>query len=678
MTAPTGASTALLLVEDNVDQQTLVQRAFRRYDPTITVTVVGDGETCLSAVRQQAFSVILLDHSLPRMTGLQILAKLSEQGCRPPVIMVTGQGDETIAVEAMKAGAYDYVVKSKNYLTALPTVVDKVLARHRMQQQLKISQRRLQRLQEWSVAVTRELKLSSLAQVFIDGACELTDSECGIAIFARQGREDVELWATHQLQIKGDGLNARLADQGLWSLALQSHGVVRLDDIDMGQYGTSTPAHHPEVVSGLTLALRREEEVVGILFVGNPSGRRMYEEEDGRLLATLASHVVTATENVRFVEEAQRQASTDHLTGLFNHREFQRRLEEELIRSQRYGHECSLLMLDIDHFKGFNDTYGHPVGDDVLRTIGRLVTEQIRQQIDLPARYGGEEFAVILPETDAKGGFAVAERIRARIFQVGFEVQGGVKTMLSVSIGVATFPHDATIRPGLIQTADQALYFAKQAGRNTVFAYRESLKARIEKDHRQVTDLLLTKDLKVVYDLAMAIDAKSPYLRGHSEAVAKLATAFAEKLSIESSVKESLMIAALLHNIGTIAIPDRILNKLGPLNEEERKTIQSHPEFAETLLSKVPYLENVIPAVVYHHERYDGSGYPDGLQGEQIPYLARVLAVVSAYWAMMSVRPYRRRLTQEEAVAELRRNAGPQFDPQIVDQFIDFVATVPL
>jgi HD-GYP domain-containing protein (c-di-GMP phosphodiesterase class II) len=242
---------------------------------------------------------------------------------------------------------------------------------------------------------------------------------------------------------------------------------------------------------------------------------------------------------------------------------------------------------------------------------------------------------------------------------------------------VATFPGDAATRQDLILSADQALYFAKESGRNKVTAYHQSIKSAIEKDHEKVADLLLSNDLKVIYDLAVAIDAKSPYMRGHSEAVAKVATAFAESLHVQPADKESLTIAALLHNLGTITIPDQVINKLGPLNEEERKLFQSHPRVAEALLTKVPALGQVIPAVVYHHERFDGSGYPKGLRGEEIPYLARVLTIVSAYHAMMSVRPYRRRLTQEEAIAELRKNSGTQFDPKVVEPFVTFVTSLP-
>ncbi|MEW6324979.1 MAG: diguanylate cyclase, partial [Nitrospirota bacterium] len=660
---------------DNVDQQMLVKRAFRQHAPPVELTIAGDAERCLAAIQERQFSAILLDYSLPRITGLQLLATLRGQGCRAPVIMVTGQGDETIAVEAMKAGASDYVVKSEHYLTALPTLVDKVIEQHAMKGRLERFHQRLQQLQELSVAVTRQLRLNALAQVFVDGACALTESSCGVVIFNHHGRDEVELWATHGLELEGAGPHGALAELGLFGQALQSEGVVLLNHLASGEPPAGTPPHRPRMARGATLAIRREREVLGVLVIGNPKGDRDYDQDDQQLLATLASHVVTATENVRFVEEAQRQASTDFLTGLCNHREFQRRLEDELVRSQRYGHECSLLLLDIDHFKNFNDTYGHLVGDEVLRLVGQQIRGAIRHGIDLPARYGGEEFTLILPETGAKGALMVAERVRERIATAGFEAQGGVNAPVTVSIGVANFPNDAATRPSLIQKADQALYFAKQAGRNQACAYSQTLKSAIENNHEKVTELLLSNDLKMIYDLASAIDAKSPYLRGHSEAVAKLAIAFGEQLAVGETQKESLMIAALLHNIGTIAIPEHIMNKLGPLSEEERQVVEAHPGIAEALLTKVPYLNQVIPAVIYHHERYDGTGYPKGLRGDEIPYLARILAVVVAYQAMRSVRPYRRRLTHEEAVAELRRHAGAQFDPQVVERFVQFVSS---
>ena len=264
----------------------------------------------------------------------------------------------------------------------------------------------------------------------------------------------------------------------------------------------------------------------------------------------------------------------------------------------------------------------------------------------------------------------MAERIRAAIAATVFKTPAGYAAQLSVSAGVASFPLDGSEREALIVAADEALYFAKAAGRNRVCRYSETLKAAIENDASKLEQILADPQLKLILDLAAAIDAKSPYTRGHTEGVVHYATRLGEALQMTEADQHSLRIASLLHNIGTVSVPDTLLNKPGPLSIEERKIIQAHPNLARVLVKGSAQLETVLPAILYHHERFDGNGYPNGLKGEEIPYLARVLGVVEAYHAMISVRPYRPRLTPADAVAEMRRHAGTQFDPEIVQRFI--------
>lgn len=188
-----------------------------------------------------------------------------------------------------------------------------------------------------------------------------------------------------------------------------------------------------------------------------------------------------------------------------------------------------------------------------------------------------------------------------------------------------------------------------------------------------MTELLRNPEIKTIRDLAAVIDAKSPYTRGHSEGVIEYALLLADALNLGEQEKQSLQLASLLHNIGIVSIPDSILNKPGPLSTEERKIIQAHPGLAQMLIKESHNLDSVLPAILYHHERYDGKGYPNGLKGEEIPFLARVLGVVEAYHAMISVRPYRPKMSHEEAVQELRKNAGTQFDPGVVKTFLEIL-----
>jgi HD-GYP domain-containing protein (c-di-GMP phosphodiesterase class II) len=242
---------------------------------------------------------------------------------------------------------------------------------------------------------------------------------------------------------------------------------------------------------------------------------------------------------------------------------------------------------------------------------------------------------------------------------------------LTVSIGIASYPEDANSREELIIASDQAMYFAKEAGRNQVCCYGNTLKSAIEKDQKKLSEILNNPEMKALRDLAAAIDAKSHYTRGHSEAVVQYSLLLADALNLTEEDKKSLQLAGLLHNIGTVSIPDRLLNKPNPLSPEEVSIIQSHPKMAQMLIKQCSQMEAVLPAILYHHEHYDGNGYPNGLRGDDIPFLARVLGIVEAYEAMTSIRPYRPKLTPQQAMDELRRHAGTQFDPQIVEVFVN-------
>lgn len=366
-------------------------------------------------------------------------------------------------------------------------------------------------------------------------------------------------------------------------------------------------------------------------------------------------------------DELVRLSTTDGLTGLYNHREFQKRLGDEIKRASRYKAPLSLLMLDIDNFKRFNDTYGHPAGDIVLRSIGALILREIRSS-DFAARYGGEEMAVVLTETGADEAFIFSERIRGAIQQFPVTVLGGETVQVTVSIGIGSFPEDAPDRKTLIDVADQALYFAKTKGRNKSILYRKTLKAVLE--HKQEAHSLLQQAEESIFkDLATSVEAKLPYRRGYFEAVTRTALQIAKTLQLDAEKTTDLRIASMIYEIGALSIPNRILLKEGPLNEEEWKIVKTHPETSVKILGDILKIRNVLPAILHHHERYDGAGYPSGLKGEEIPLLARILAVADAYQAMTSVSPYRRKLTRKEALDELKRHAGTRFDPAIIETF---------
>jgi putative nucleotidyltransferase with HDIG domain len=278
-------------------------------------------------------------------------------------------------------------------------------------------------------------------------------------------------------------------------------------------------------------------------------------------------------------------------------------------------------------------------------------------------RYGGEEFTVILPGTKLGDAYKAAERIRNTI-----EAKASTGTIpVTASLGVSTWPIDGMTKQDIIGRADSALYQAKQAGRNRVFLSTEVVKGQTSVIGRE----LATKEraVSIIYALAATVDAKDHYTYGHSKKVSQYAVVMAEALGLGADRVGIIRAAGLLHDIGKIAVPDSVLNKAGPLTAEEWEPIKAHPELGMESLRHVIDLVSCLPGILHHHEHYDGSGYPGGLKGEEIPFEARVLAIADAYDAITSMRPYHNQLTPQEAIDELRRCSGTQFDPEMVETF---------
>ncbi len=675
----------ILLAEDHPDQAEFVKRILKRHDRTHEVKVATDGMACLQALSEGPYDIVILDYSLPRKNGLEVLAEMRAQGKDVPVIMVTGQGDEQIAVRAMKSGANDYIVKTEESLRGLPNILVKTVENDRLRRKVDAVRAREKYLNELCFAIATELNPETLLEKLTQGAVRLFGADASWAFLCNGGSSAIEIFKTHGIAFQPEAPKGPVAGLGLLEALARTSAPIHLEDATRDARYPGTPSHTPQMGPLIGIALGAADQLwwggLAVVRFGRAEdeqyeGARPFEEEDAALLRTLGLQAATAIRNAGIHREAERQAITDSLTGLYNHREFQRTLREEVDRAIRYGREFTLLMIDIDRFKTVNDSYGHPVGDAVLAELASRLKQALRAS-DLVARYGGEEFAVILPETGEKTALMVAERLREAVAARPFATPAGGATAVTVSGGIATFPLDASEREALINAADQALYFAKNAGRNRVQTYGRTIKASIERSEEKLKELLLDPKLKAIQDLAEAVDAKSPYTRGHSTGVTQYALLLADALDLHPQEKESLRIASLLHRIGTVSVPERILNKPGPLTPEERRIVESHPALAEMMLKRAPHLTSIAPAILTHHERWDGSGYPSGLRGEEIPYLGRILAVAEAYQAMISVRPYRRRLSKSEAITQLRRGAGAQFDPRIVEAFIQALESGP-
>jgi diguanylate cyclase (GGDEF)-like protein/putative nucleotidyltransferase with HDIG domain len=355
---------------------------------------------------------------------------------------------------------------------------------------------------------------------------------------------------------------------------------------------------------------------------------------------------------------AMRLALTDPLTGLGNHRHFHERLERELRHAQERRLPLTLCLIDIDDFKRINDRFGHPAGD---RVLSRLAT-RLRQSGEA-FRLGGDEFALLLPGLDESSAVVAAASVVERVGALQLEQTGSV----TVSVGVATSPQHAVERDELIRLADSALYWAKEYGENCVRAYRPDV-IELAELKRLAGGPDRAARFRAAASLARAVDARDVYTGSHSQRVAELAARVARRLGLPEEEVELTKLAASLHDLGKLAIPEEILRKPGPLTEPERIVLERHPQIGFRMLESLG-VDPVADWVLHHHERWDGSGYPDGLPGDHIPLGARIIFVADAYDAMTSERVYRRRVAPEQAIAELERCAGSQFDPGIVSAF---------
>ena len=360
--------------------------------------------------------------------------------------------------------------------------------------------------------------------------------------------------------------------------------------------------------------------------------------------------------------QAMRLALTDPLTGLGNHRSFQERLQRELTGAEHAGTSLALCLFDLDDLKTINDRFGHPAGDAVLGHVA----SRLRQGGEA-FRLGGDEFAVLLPAHDERKATAVARSIVERIATIKVE---NVE-VVTVSAGVATYPTQGAGRDELIRLADSALYWAKEDGKNRVRAYAAEsiLRANLE----QFAD---SPDRAARYraaeSLAQAVDARDAYTGRHSQRVGEYAARIARRLGADEPTIELIRLAGSLHDLGKLAIPEELLRKPTALSDGERLVLERHPQIGYRMLESLG-VEPVAECVLYHHERWDGTGYPEGLAGDQIPLGARIVFVADAFDAMTAdrgpTRTHGRPRTEVEALAELARCAGTQFDPLVVEAF---------
>ena len=391
---------------------------------------------------------------------------------------------------------------------------------------------------------------------------------------------------------------------------------------------------------------------------------RYYRYEEIAFLESVESIASMALKNAELYEKARIEARTDMTTGILNRRAFYEILEEKCAEKTMF----SLLLINLDDFKLFNQLYGVSSGDTAIRAIAQLLTETAGNGCQA-ARYGEKEFAVILPDKTAEEAEKMARGLMFGLGRVNMERGGQELNILTASCGICSFPDGADTAEALLTHAEMAVYHVKKHGKNDVMIYREG-KTEIEEKGKEE---IYSSYASAIFALTAAIDTKDHYTFNHSKNVAYYATRLAQLLNKNVDFIEVIREAALLHDIGKIGIPENILNKPGRLTAEEYKVMQSHVESSIGIIRYLPSLNYVIPAVICHHERYDGKGYPSRIAGTGIPLSGRILCIADSFDAMVSRRSYKEPYPLEKAIAIIIEEKGAQFDPELADVFVEGV-----
>ena len=413
-----------------------------------------------------------------------------------------------------------------------------------------------------------------------------------------------------------------------------------------------------------------------VLGLQRPDGSRRWLSVRARPLTRTdgdAPHAVVAsctdvTEQREMELHLTDLAQRDSLTGLWNRRRFEEDLAKQLARCRRYGERAALLMLDLDGFKEVNDTFGHLVGDEVLCALGDGLTRRLRAS-DSAARMGGDEFAVLLANVDRSEAEQAAREVAARLTEFARDALGS-RVELKISVGLTLMDCTAGGVNEVLEAADRAMYADKRRpGRSRVVGEsRLPVSADYIESGAPEPAGARFASLRA---LLTAVQARDSYTASHSRQVVLLARAVARRLGLDPSQVAEVESAALLHDLGKIAVPDAILRKRGPLSDQEQVIMRQHPVVGAQMVSSIPELAHLGPAIRAEHERWDGSGYPDGLAGDAIPLASRIAFVCDAYHAMTHDRPYRRALSHEDAIEEIEVEAGRQFCPTAAAALIE-------
>ena len=426
------------------------------------------------------------------------------------------------------------------------------------------------------------------------------------------------------------------------------------------------------------------------------SAREELANTEMDFLGLFAKQIEMAITIADLFQAVREQAVTDGLTGLYNRRYFEEALEKEVQRARRQKQPFSIIGIDLDFLKKINDTYGHNYGDLAIKTIANVLKANARS-VDVPARIGGEEFNVLLPGISSQGAMIAAERIRKTIENTEIDTIGHI----TGSLGVATyFEHSENIDE-LLELTDQAMYTSKRNGRNKVTlakpiseTYWQEVavntfldilsKNRIPK-LKDLSEELCTKlkttnqdevSKEALYSVADTLTKiyNPMHTAGITKDKVRCAVTLAKRFDLSKEEIDNLRVAILLYDIGNLMLPEELLQKATPLTPEEREHIKNHPIIAaREILKPISYIQDVLPIIEHHHENWDGTGYPNKIEKEEIPLTSQIILIIDEYFALIEPRPYRSKMSTKDAIEIIKSDAGKKWNKNLVDEFISLM-----
>ncbi len=574
-------------------------------------------------------------------------------------LMDTVGMDHTVSVIAIAASLFLTVLVVYGLLSL---VLNTIFVRNEQQQQ--------QRINQLGDDVTHIFSVNDILQSMTDVILQTTHVE-RMAVFIRQADGDYRIeYTTNPLDEKGFYLRG---DHPLVSYFKKSDKYVTRQEFTRSTVYRSMWEKEKQLMNTLKadcfLPLHSESALVGIIVLPEKKDRIPYSDSDLMVTQSIAAICATAVKEASVYERAITEARRDKLTGLINRKFFLELLDKEF--EQYKDTALSLCLLNIDDFKLYNQLYGTQEGDIALSRIAGVLRSALNETCHA-ARIGGKEFALLLPGYDIYSAKLLTENLVSEIMEINNRSGGQVSKTITVSAGICAAPYMASSAKELFQNAETAVYTVKRSGKNAVQIYSSEIFHQEEQENNTYRSGY-GENASTIYALTAAIDTRDHYTFQHSQNVAYYALELARAAGMGDDLLEIVKEAGLLHDIGKIGVREDILNKPGKLTPEEYETIKGHVENAVNIIRYLPSLDYVIPAVLSHHERYDGKGYPRQLAGDEIPILGRVLCIADSFDAMTSVRTYKPALSVEEALAILHKEAGKQFDPKLAMIFIDLV-----